>query len=213
MVSVSGYPLVQHFITEVLDMQFADVRAMLQLPRPEIGITPACNFAITSTLCNLLSGMSTTIFIPRDFLGQLHVKKDKCGSGRAFRELVDQFFPYKPSATATFSSDLYEYCRNPLAHSIGLRTAASPIVYLTRVFNLGKDGVGWDDKELNDLERQDGSFAIQHAGIAINGPNWTVHCDSLYFDVIKLLRSLTLDTTQMQAAEHRFSQRVYNWRH
>jgi hypothetical protein len=56
-----GYPHVQGFVVQVLDMQFADVRAMLQLPRPDIGIEPACNFAIMSSLCNLISGISTTI--------------------------------------------------------------------------------------------------------------------------------------------------------
>ena len=29
-----GYPRVQEFVVQVLDMQFGDVRAMLQLPQP-----------------------------------------------------------------------------------------------------------------------------------------------------------------------------------
>ncbi|MBV8229489.1 MAG: hypothetical protein JO329_05855 [Planctomycetaceae bacterium] len=55
LVSAHAYHHVQRFIVELLDMQFSDVRAMLQLPRPDIGIAPACNFAITSSLCNLIS--------------------------------------------------------------------------------------------------------------------------------------------------------------
>jgi hypothetical protein len=38
-----------------------------------------------------------------------------------------------------------------------------------------------------------------------------MNCDSFYFDVIELLRRLTTDGTQMQAAEGRFQQGVYNW--
>ena len=73
-----GYPHVQGFIVSLIDMQFADVRAMLQLPRPDIGITPACNFAIVSSLCNLISGISTTIYKPRSLL---HEVQSQCIRG------------------------------------------------------------------------------------------------------------------------------------
>ena len=81
-----GYSHVQSFLVQLLDMQFSDVRAMLQLPRPDIGITPGCNFAIVSSLCNLISGISTTIYKPPGLLHE--VRSPNCGSARAFRELV-----------------------------------------------------------------------------------------------------------------------------
>src|SRR5688572_12840318 len=112
--SAHGYPHVQRFIATVLDMQFNDVRAMLQLPRPDIGIEPGCNFAIASTLCNLLSGISITIYKPS---AVLHDGKSKYRSGDAFKALVRDFFPYSPPASNDFANELYQLCRNPLSHS------------------------------------------------------------------------------------------------
>jgi hypothetical protein len=212
MVSATSYPHVQGFIADVLDMQFGDVRAMLQLPRPEVGIHPACNFAITSTLCNLISGISTTIFMPVALIGQFQGAKVKYQSGPAFKELLNGYFPYTPSGTADFAKELYGYCRNPLAHAVGVSDAVTPIVALTRVFDPSHPKVGWSDKELTDLELMDGRFAIPHPSIAVGGGRWTLHCDALYFDVIKVLKKLAADPIQMAAAEGRFTQGVFNWR-
>jgi hypothetical protein len=203
------YPQVQGFIASLLDMQFSDARAMLQLPRPEVGITPGCNFAITSTLYNLLSGISTTIYKPPHLL---HEAESAYGAGPAFRDLVRDFFPYTPAGANNFPRELYQLCRNPLAHSVGLVGAEAPVVSFTRIFHASHAGEGWSDQELNDLERPGTPFRLQHPGIVVNGRRWTLHCDSFYLDVIDLLRRLTADATQMAAAEQRFGQGVFNWR-
>src|SRR5947207_2833292 len=117
LVSAQAYPHVQEFIVSLIDMQFSDVRAMLQLPLPDIGIQPGCNFAITSTLCNLLSGISTTIYRPTALPDEAQTRYD---SGPAFRDLVRDFFPYTPPGDADFPAELYRLCRNPLAHAAGL---------------------------------------------------------------------------------------------
>ena len=207
--SRTGYPRVQEFIVRVLDMQFADVRAMLQLPRPEIGIRPGCNFAIVSSLCNLISGISTTIFKPPRFIRE---QQSKCGAGEAFRGVVGSYFPYKPPGTAKFPKLLYELCRNPLAHSAGLSDTPKPVVTFARVFDASHPGVGWSDKELDDLEVPEKSFGLPHSGIVADGERWTVHCDSFYLDVIEMLGRLSADSDQMRAAEDRFSRDMYNWR-
>jgi len=205
-----GYPHVHAFLVEVLDMQFSDVRAMLQLPHPEIGIKSACNFAIVSSLCNLISGISTTVYKPRNLLNEV---ASKCGSGRAFRELVRDYFPYAPPGSVDFSEELYKLCRNPMAHSAGLIDAPAPVVAFTRILHGVHDDIGWTDNELEDLERRDRpQFNLPHPGIVIDSARWTLHCDSFYFDVIEMLRRLNADATQMRAAENRFTQAVYNWR-
>jgi hypothetical protein len=207
MVGAKNYPLINHFIETVLDMQFADVRAMLQLPRPDLGIIAACNFAIVSTLCNLISGISTTIYKPSDLLNQV---TSDCPSGRAFKELIRDFFSCKSKGANDIPENLYNLCRNPLAHSAGIADAALPRVYYTRVFHGEHDNAGWNDKELDDLERE--RFRLPYHSIAIRDQEWTIHCDCFYFEVIKMLRALIADVSQAQAAENRFSQGVYNWR-
>jgi hypothetical protein len=204
-----GYPHVKGFLEQVIDMQFNDVRAMLQLPRPDIGIRPGCNFAIVSSLCNLISGVSTTIFKPSDLL---HKVRSKYRSGRAFRELVADFFPYTPPGANDFPRELYNLCRNPMVHSVGVRDAASPVVYFTRIHDPAHQDRGWSDQELEDLERPDRPFQLSAAGVVIDPQRWTLNCDSFYLDVIEMLRRLTSDAPQMQAAERRFKQGVFNWR-
>jgi len=206
-----GYPHVQNFVVQVLDMQFADVRAMLQLPRPDVGITPACNFAIVSTLCSLISGISTTIYKPRSVLHE--VRSPRFGSRRAFQELVSDHFPYTPRGAQDFPKQVYDLCRNPMAHSVGLMDAAAPVVFFTRIFDVSHDNIGWTDQELEDLERPDrAQFNLRDRGIVIEPTRWTLHCDSFYMDVIAMVRGLNADPAQMQAAENRFTQGVYNWR-
>lgn len=207
----TGYPMVQAFLVNVLDMQFADVRAMIQLPRPDIGITPGCNFAIVSTLCNLVSGISTTIYKPPGTLNDN--SSPNYGSARAFRDLVTDFFPYVPAGATDFPCELYQLCRNPMAHSAGLMDALSPVVFFTRILDPSHPDVGWTDRELEDLERPDTpQFNLPLAGIVIDSKRWTLHCDSFYLDVIEMLRRVCANSVQMKAAEGRFAQGVYNWR-
>jgi hypothetical protein len=206
----TGFPLVQGFVAQVLDMQFADVRAMLQLPRPDIGITAGCNFAIVSSLCNLISGISTTIYMPAALLGTL--RSTGYGDKKAFKGLVGDFFPYTPPGAGDFAEQLYQLCRNPMVHSAGLMDAPAPVVAFSRVYHAVHDGTGWTDQELEDLERPDRPNTIPNPGIMIDPQRWTLHCDSFYFDVIAMLRDLNINPAQMQAAESRFTQNVYNWR-
>lgn len=58
------------------------------------GLTNGCNCASASVICNLLSGVSVTIFQPAvterpDRRG----KMQPIGSGEAFRECVKAFYP------------------------------------------------------------------------------------------------------------------------
>jgi hypothetical protein len=122
-VPANAYPHVQEFLRGCLDFHFGDVRAMLQLPQPKVGIRTSCNFAIAAMLCNILSGISRTIYMPPDLLGQLHSNR---GSQRVFVSLVQEFFPYSPGVN--FAAELYEYARNPLAHSAGVLNPTPPIV-------------------------------------------------------------------------------------
>jgi hypothetical protein len=208
-VPATGCPRVQNFIVGLLDRHFTDVRAMLQLPRPDIGIRASCNFGVASTLCNLLSGISTTIYKPADLL---HEAQSNCGAGRAFQGLIRDFFPYQPHGAVDFPRELYEYARNPLVHALGLANAAPPVVSLLlgRVLHVPHPDSGWTDHELNDLES--GRYNMTVPGVEINSQGWALYADSFYFDVIELLRRLTADAAQMQAAETRFQQGVYNWR-
>jgi hypothetical protein len=206
MVQLPNYEHVQGFFG-VLDMHFSDVRAMLRLPRPDVGIDTGCNLALSGALCSILSGISTTIYKPVRLLQE---EQSNCGSGAAFQGFVGDFFPYRPPGAVDFPKQLYDYARNPLVHALGIDKNVWPVVF-GRVLHSPHPDSGWTDQELNDLES--GQWRIcDRPGIVIDGQKWTMHCDSFYFDVIEMLRRLTADAAQMEAAETRFQHGVYNWR-
>lgn len=212
-IQVPNCPHVQGFL-KLLDMHFYDARAMLKLPLPNAGIDTGCNLALSAHLCNILSGISTTIYKPAHLL---HKKAlSKYGSGAAFRELVQDFFPFTPQgiSKADFSKGLYESARNPLVHSVAApdakwtMTMDFPRIVYKRVLHSLHPDSGWTDGELNDLER---GGTISVPCVEIDGKQWHFHADPFYLELINLLRNLAADATQIQAAEVRFQQKVMNW--
>lgn len=93
-------------------MYFEDVRAMLALPRPDIGIDAGCNFALIEVLCAVISGLSRVF------------RTDIAGAGRAFREVL-ALYPHDaepPGAIVgpAFQEELWEGYRCNLTHSLGI---------------------------------------------------------------------------------------------
>ena len=116
------YKLVHRFVFNRVRMQFEDVGAMLRLPLRAQGIKNGCNFAAASVICNLLSGISVSIFQPA--VWQRRTKKGRLeviGSGEAFKEFVKAFYP-DPSAQRRedIAYILYHLLRNPFAHGLGV---------------------------------------------------------------------------------------------
>jgi len=67
-------------------MQFNDVRAMMRLPLPAVGIEAGCDFATAMTLCNLISEISVVLYTPRN---------PKAGRGKRFKKLLEEFYPWE----------------------------------------------------------------------------------------------------------------------
>jgi hypothetical protein len=109
-------PSIRDFVREHLDMQFADVHAMLRLPiTPDQGLDAGCNFAAVSTLCGLIAGAST-VFYRQD------------GSNRQrFLGVLHEYYPWGQLPTGGVSQEttvtaLWDDYRNPLAHAWAVST-------------------------------------------------------------------------------------------
>jgi hypothetical protein len=99
---------VKDFIRVYVERQFSDARSMMMLQH-------CCNFAITALLVNLVSGMSTVLY------------DQQGGSGRRFKNLLREFYPWEPEQPKIISCEdviecLYDILRNPLVHSLGVPT-------------------------------------------------------------------------------------------
>jgi hypothetical protein len=182
-----NYPEVLNFATNHLDMQFNDVRGMMKLPLPAIGITGGCNFAAAAILCNLISGISVVLYTP---------KRRKAGSGEKFKSLLGDFYPWEPGEKkAEKSKAIYDLVRNPLAHSLGvLKKGSLPL-------SIKKGAL--TEARLQELENA--SVRPNWVPLAVTGNSraYVLSVVGLYWGVFDLVRRLAQSTKQMQQAEER----------
>jgi hypothetical protein len=170
-------------------MQFDDIRGMLKLPLPEVGIKAGCNFSAAAMLCNLISGISVVLYTP---------KNKNIGSGKRFRELLKEYYPWEDGENRQQKSEIiYDFIRNPLAHSLGvLKRGSLPIA-------IHKDAL--TEEQIEEMEKSYirpswVPFAVK------NNPkgDYILSVWGLYWGVFHLVGNLTKDTGQMQEAEKRF---------
>lgn len=203
---LQSYRHVSLFVRCHLSMQFGDVRAMLRLPLPEPGLEHGCNFAATAVLCNLISGLSVTIFMPsnptrRDNKG----KTMWIGSGEAFKQLLKNFYPWNPRDNRVEGvKALYDLFRNPFAHALGVHGKSS---YQIRV---EKDPLRND--QIEEIERSLTRPDCLPPGLSGSGKQWALDSRGFYRDVFHMFWNLTKDVPQMRQAERRFSGQRFVWR-
>jgi hypothetical protein len=203
-----AYPTVFDFVKGHLDMQFADVRAMLRLPLPSQGITPACNFAVTAVLCNMISGLSVTLFMPASPIvlnnkGKIHW----IGSGATFKQLLEKFYPWQSGENGEERAKvLYDIIRNPAAHALGVYGKAGYQIFISRPQK------GWTEQEMDTIERSTTRPSGLQSGLSGAGTQWNLFADGLYRDVFHMIWRLAQNHDQMSAAEWRFSADTIIWR-
>jgi hypothetical protein len=106
---------IRAFVATHVDMQFADVHAMLRLPLGGDGLEAGCNFACVSTLCGLIAGASTIFF-------------SQTGSnGERFKGVLADYYPWRLQPKGGVSqaeaiTALYSDYRNLLAHAWAVST-------------------------------------------------------------------------------------------
>jgi len=182
------YPTVDKFVLDHLDMQFNDVRGMMKLPLPGVGISGGCNFAAASTLCNLISGISVVLYTPKD---------PKSGPGKRFKELLEQFYPWEPGEERIENARvIYGFVRNPLAHSLGiLKKGSLPIC-------IKKDAL--TEAQLEEIENS----SVRPPWVlpaVTKRSKYVLSVWGLYWGVFHLLRRLAKDARQMRHAQKRLA--------
>jgi hypothetical protein len=210
------YPLVYSFVSSHVRMQFEDIGTMLRLPMQALGLKNGCNFASASVICNLISGVSVTIFRPA-----VIDTKDNCGkiqpisSGKAFQEFVKAFYPDPlPQRRSDVADVLYKQLRNPFAHALGILTKGGCELSIVKLTS--KHGVapldGLSQAQVTAIEespqRPDGATL----GVQSSGTQWKIIVDLLYRDALDMMVGLAQDPCQMQNAEARFEAGTYVWR-
>jgi hypothetical protein len=96
---IVGRKKVHAFVKDHLAMLFEDVRRII--------VQRGCNFACANLLCDLISGLSVTVYKPTGTTG---------GAGKIFKALLKSpFFPWEPADSAKDKEQkakvLYEFIR------------------------------------------------------------------------------------------------------
>ena len=193
------YPNVSAFVENHLSMQFGDIRSMLRLPLPELGITHGCNFAATANLCNLTSGISVTIFKPSSLAG------NRIYPGKAFKQLLKNFYPWEPGDNRTDGAKtLYDLFRNPLAHALGVHGLSSYQIQIAKA--------PLQNDLIEEIERSPTRPDWLPPGLSGSGRQWTLDSRGFYRDVFHMFWNLAKDVPQIRQAEQRFSGQKFVWR-
>ncbi len=205
---LARYRSVRRFVRKHLDMQFADVRTMLRLPLPELGLHGGCNFAAAATLCDLLSGISVVLFDPPPRYYQTKQQQEAKQKGRdrgiRFKALLDGYFLWEQGQRkAACISVLYDRVRNPLAHELALDRKGSR----TKVAILKKP---LSEEQIVEMESSTARPSWLPQPIERRGRRWRLSVPGLYWGTFQVLKRLTLDRFQMDAAgKHLSRRRVY----
>ncbi len=117
-----GYPRLQQLLAEQVDMQFADIRALLRLPQDVVAAKVGRNFTAMSMLCNQISGFSVWFFHNR---AARRIKAKEVKQRRR-----------DPLAGARFKAFVYAYYPRQLGEpgkkAIGDESTKSGTYWLTR---------------------------------------------------------------------------------
>lgn len=191
----------KNFIDQHLDMQVADIHCMLRLPIPELTLHSGFNFAAANSLLALVSG--TAALISENI-------NTKGGSGDLFKEVLKRYYPWNVQPPTnkdveTTIKHLYEYFRNPLSHSLGLRNAGNFLVLIVKA--------PLSETDIEKLEKRDSpdAPAIIYEPIELNGENIErieLHVPQFYWGVRKMIKRLTEDVIQMEKTEEEELQKL-----
>ena len=203
------YKYVYAFVKDHLSMQFGDVRSMMRLPIPDLGITHACNFAATAVLCNLVSGISVSLYMPPSPVITNEKGKNRwVRAGEAFKSLLQDHYPWQSGENRMERAKvLYGLFRNPFAHALGVHGKLGH-----RINTMRRPGAGLQEDELEEIERSRARPSWLAPGLSGGGHEWNLFVEGFYRDVFHMLWKLARDGTQMRKAEKRFSRREFIWR-
>ena len=191
---IKGRKEVHKFVKDHLSMLFEDVRGII--------VQRGFNFACANLLCDLLSGLSVTVYQPAN---------TNIGTGKAFKALLlSPFFPWEPKDSQKDKEEkadaLYDFIRNPLTHAIGVDD--NPGLDIT----IGKKPKPLAKRELAQMEKSPTRPANIKPAIAGSGNKWALSVEGLHYAVFRLFWNLAHDTAQMDAAEARFASGTVAWR-
>lgn len=202
------WPKVERFVKKRISMQYEDLRKLMQ--------KPGFNLLAVAGLCDLVSGLSVSLYKPADTKKWTVVcgtkKQVDLGTRELFTLLLEAYYPWqKGEKRKRKSAIIYKFVRNPLTHSLGMGKKSDRSIEAAKCKrDKDNNAVAWTDRELDVMERSDD---LDNVPVALkrSGKKWRLVVEHFYLGLFKLLRRLAKDKTQMSEAQKRFASGKFVW--
>lgn len=189
----AGLPAVRQLLAEQVDMQFADMRALLRLPQPTIAPDVGCNLTMAAMVLNQISGFSIWFFHNRyaQVVAREEAKRRRTLSGKRFLGFVRAYYPRAVGEPRpqTVARHLYRV-RNLLAHELGVGDLSGK--QRRREIYLVKPDPPLDASDVVDLETRS-QFPLAGVPIRLNGASIRLYIPGLYWSLGQMLRAALTD--------------------
>jgi hypothetical protein len=113
-----AYSFLRRLLETQVDMQVADLKTLLCLPRAEAGLGAGCNLTATVLAVNLAAGASVLFWE-----SSVEALEKRGERSKRFRKLMVARYPWsgEDSVDPEFGARLlWDYTRNPLSHTLGI---------------------------------------------------------------------------------------------
>jgi hypothetical protein len=186
-------PAVQRLLAEQVDMQFADLRALLRLPNDDIAPNVGVNLTATAAILGQISGLS--IWFLQNRWAQTISREEKQRrmilSKRRFLGFVRAYYPRAAGEPdiRTIARTLYE-TRNLLVHNLGV-TDAEAKKNRRQVF-LVKPDPPLTSADVVDLETH-AQYPLAGTPVRLDGRKLMLNVPGLYWALGRMLRSALAD--------------------
>lgn len=199
---VGPRPALREVLRVQVDMQLADLRTLLCLPRDGPGLGGGCNLTAATLAANIIVGASVLFW--NSSVEALKPSRDR---GKRFTDLMTAHYPWSPqdAVDAELGAKLlWDHTRNPLSHTLGVGKQA-------HLF----PGIPTEERGVWLLKPKHGLTAgvVEELMSSYDRPHWmsptvmaapggyAIHVETLAWGVTRMLRNLFADTDQADAAE------------
>lgn len=189
-----GLRAVARLLTEQVDMQFSDLRALLRLPNDQIAPLVGCNFTAAAMIFNQISGLSRWVFHNRQ--AQRIVRRERKGrgspfTGQRFKSFVRAYYPRAigEPPVDSIAVKLFD-ARNLLSHNLGVGDLKPGSRRRTVAF--AKPDPPPEPADIVDLELQP-TFPAAGVPVRAAGLQTIFNIPGLYWALGRMLRAALAD--------------------
>jgi hypothetical protein len=196
------YPALRRLLEIQLDMQVADLKTLLCLPREEEGLGAGCNLTAATLAVNLIAGASVLFW--RSSVEALAKRGDRT---KRFNDLMVALYPWShdDAVNAELGAKLlWDYTRNPLSHTLGIGQATTLLPGMPqeeRGVRLAKSALGLSPEQVDELMGTYERPVWVGPTVTTDGSQYTVRVLALAWGLHRLLRDLFADAEQASKAE------------